>query len=285
MDKFVTRYAPSPTGPLHIGGIRTALFCFLLARHRGGKFIIRTEDTDQTRNKKQYYEGHIRILNRLGIQEDASILKPGDDGPYLQSKRYPTYHKCAQKLLEQQKVYFCFCTKEDIVNEKNIFRINHPHKQYFYSQRCRGLSKEKIEKNLKAKKKYTIRFLNNLSQDIVINDLVYKKIIIKRDIFNDFIIMKSNGSPNYNFACVIDDTLMNVTHVLRGSEHLSNTGKQIILYNALGFKIPEFVHISLIINKDKKKLSKRDPTNQSISQLLDDGILPASIINFAAFLG
>ena len=283
MKKIITRYAPSPTGELHLGGVRTALFCYLLAKNKNGKFIIRTEDTDENRNNSKYIYSHLSTLNKLEIIEDASVNKPDSKGPYLQSKRQQIYKKYVQELINQKKAYYCFCKKAVRSKVKDDIKIRESVLDYDY-QKCYSLSSEETKKKLKSRLKYVIRFINKREGDVVFNDIVFKEIRIKSDTIFNFIIMKNNETPSYNFACVVDDYLMGITHVIRGAEHLSNTAKQIVLYKSLGFSLPQFAHVSLIVNEYGKKLSKRE-ANNSINQLLNSGFCPQAIVNYIAFLG
>ncbi len=263
------RFAPSPTGYLHIGGARTALFNYVFAKGRNGKFLLRIEDTDTERSKKEYTEQIIRSLEWLGIKHDEDIV--------FQSERFGKYKEYADKLLKEGKAYRCFCTKEEIEEKKK----NNP--KWKYDRKCLNLSKEEIEKNLKEGKPYTIR-LKLPDTGIEFYDHVRGEMKFHSKDFEDFIIVRSNGVPIYQFTVVIDDYEMGITHVIRGDDHLSNTPKQILIYKALGFDIPEFAHIPLILGQDKKRLSKRHGAT-SVEEYRENGFLPEALVNFIALLG
>ena len=263
------RFAPSPTGYLHIGGARTALFNYVFAKGRNGKFLLRIEDTDTERSKKEYTEQIIRSLEWLGIKHDEDIV--------FQSKRFGKYKEYADKLLKDRKAYRCFCTKEEIEEKKK----NNP--KWKYDRKCLNLSQEKIEQNLKEGKPYTIR-LKLPDTEIKFYDHVRGEMKFHSKDFEDFIIVRSNGVPIYQFTVVIDDYEMGITHVIRGDDHLSNTPKQILIYQALGFDIPEFAHIPLILGQDKKRLSKRHGAT-SVEEYRENGFLPEALVNFIALLG
>ncbi len=263
------RFAPSPTGYLHIGGARTALFNYVFAKGRNGKFLLRIEDTDTERSKKEYTEQIIRSLEWLGIKHDEDIV--------FQSERFGKYKEYADKLLKDRKAYRCFCTKEEIEEKKK----NNP--KWKYDRKCLNLSQEKIEQNLKEGKPYTIR-LKLPDTEIKFYDHVRGEMKFHSKDFEDFIIVRSNGVPIYQFTVVIDDYEMGITHVIRGDDHLSNTPKQILIYQALGFDIPEFAHIPLILGQDKKRLSKRHGAT-SVEEYRENGFLPEALVNFIALLG
>ncbi|BBB32341.1 glutamyl-tRNA synthetase [Thermotomaculum hydrothermale] len=263
------RFAPSPTGYLHIGGARTALFNYVFAKKHNGKFLLRIEDTDTERSKKEYTEQIIRSLEWLGIKHDEKIV--------YQSERFEVYKKYAERLLNEGKAYRCFCTKEEIEEKKK----NNP--KWKYNRKCLNLSKEEIEKNLREGKPYTIR-LKLPDTEIRFYDYVKGDMKFHSKDFEDFIIVRSNGVPIYQFTVVIDDYEMGITHVIRGDDHLSNTPKQILIYQALGFETPEFAHIPLILGQDKKRLSKRHGAT-SVEEYRENGFLPEALVNFIALLG
>lgn len=283
-DKVRVRYAPSPTGHLHIGNARTALFNYLFARNQGGKFIIRIEDTDQKRNIEGGEESQLKYLSWLGIDWDESVDKDGGYGPYRQSERLEIYQKYAEQLLEKGLAYKCYCTEEELEAE----RMAAGDKQYAgYSGKCRHLTEAEKEQLEKEGRKPSIRFHVPEGKVYSFDDLVKGTVSFEsEDVGADFVIMKKDGTPTYNFAVVIDDHLMEITHVLRGDDHISNTPKQLMIYEALGFEPPIFGHMSLIVNENHKKLSKRDETIiQFIEQYADLGYLPEAMFNFIALLG
>ena len=263
------RFAPSPTGYLHIGGARTALFNYLFARKNKGKFLLRIEDTDTERSKKEFTEQIIRSMEWLGIAHDEKIV--------YQSEKFDIYKKYAEKLLKEGKAYRCFCTKEELEERKK----NNP--KWKYDRKCLNLSKEEIEKKLEEGKPYTIR-LKLPDTEIKFYDHVKGDMRFHSKDFEDLIIVRSNGVPIYQFTVVVDDAEMGITHVIRGDDHLSNTPKQILLYKALGFETPEFAHIPLILGQDKKRLSKRHGAT-SVEEYREAGFLPEALVNFIALLG
>jgi nondiscriminating glutamyl-tRNA synthetase len=280
-ERVRVRFAPSPTGPLHIGGARTALFNYLFARKHQGSFVLRIEDTDFDRSKKQYEEEIIESLKWLKIEWDEGPDVGGNFGPYRQSERKEIYLKYLKKLLEEEKAYFCFCKKEDLEAQKQyLLSIGQPPK---YNGRCRNLSKEEVEKRLKAGENFVIRF-KVFSKKIAFEDLIRGKIEFDGSLIEDFVVAKGFDSFLYNFTCVVDDFEMKITHVIRGEDHISNTPKQILLQEALGFKIPKYAHLPLILGMDKSKLSKRHGA-VSILDFKKLGYLPEALVNFIAFLG
>ncbi|MBI4651402.1 glutamate--tRNA ligase [Candidatus Desantisbacteria bacterium] len=275
------RFAPSPTGHLHVGGARTALFNWLFARHHNGKFILRIEDTDEERSSAENTGEIIRSLKWLGLEWDEGPDKPGEYGPYLQSERNFLYKKYIEKLLAEDKAYRCFCTQEELASEKT--RAESEKRQYRYSGKCSHLTDEEINSFLEQKRPYVVR-LRIPKGETVLNDVIRGRIEFKNEIFDDFIIQKSSGGVVYNFAVVIDDALMNISHVIRGDDHISNTPKQIIMYEALGFSLPVFAHVSMILGGDGKRLSKRHGA-VSVDQYRDDGLFPEAVVNYLALLG
>ncbi|EKF36413.1 glutamate--tRNA ligase [Bacillus xiamenensis] len=278
------RYAPSPTGHLHIGNARTALFNYLFARSQGGKFIIRIEDTDQKRNVEGGEESQLRHLQWLGIDWDESIDKDGGYGPYRQSERNDIYKKYYDELLEKDLAYKCYCTAEELEEEREaqIARSEMPR----YSGKCSHLSKEEEDKLIAEGREPSIRFRVPKGEMIKFNDMVKGDISFETDGIGDFVIVKKDGTPTYNFAVAVDDHLMKMTHILRGEDHISNTPKQIMVFNAFGWDVPLFGHMTLIVNENRKKLSKRDESIiQFIEQYKNLGYLPEALFNFIALLG
>ncbi len=280
-NKIRVRFAPSPTGHLHVGGARTALFNFLYARKNNGKFILRVEDTDLERSTKESEEMVLNDLKWLNLEWDEGPDIGGDFGPYRQSERLDLYKNYAYKLLEEGKAYRCFCTDEELeeMRKKAEKEKRPPH----YDRRCLRLSKEEVNAKIKEGIPYTIRF-KVPEKDYVLYDMVRGKVEWKSGVLGDFVILRSNGMPVYNFCVVIDDYLMKISHVIRAEEHLPNTLRQLMLYEALGFKPPKFAHVSLILGKDRSKLSKRHGAT-SVSQFKKDGYLPEAMTNYLALLG
>jgi nondiscriminating glutamyl-tRNA synthetase len=226
------RFAPSPTGELHLGGARTSLFNYLLAKKYQGKFILRIEDTDQERSEKRYINSQYNDLLWLGLKPDESPFLEGKHGPYQQTRRLNIYQKYAQGLLNQKKAYYCFCSKEGLAQEKLKFLAENKRINYQYSRKCLKLSPEQIESFLQSQKPYVLRLKINQESNYTFQDLVRKEVIFQGKDIEDFVIFRSNGLPLLNFAVMIDDHLMEISHVLRGEEHLSNTAKQLVLYEA-----------------------------------------------------
>ena len=262
------RFAPSPTGELHLGGARTALFNWLFAKNQNGLFYLRIEDTDATRSKDEYTSQILDSLSWLGLKWDKPLVYQSG-----RSKQYKTY---LNHLIDSGVVYRCFCSKNDLESSKN-------EGHYKYSGKCRDISTQTIKEKLNQGISFTYR-IRIPDGSTNYNDLVYGKIKILNDQLDDFIIFRSDGSPTYNFTAVIDDHAMSITHVIRGEDHLSNTPKQIILYKALGFEIPIFAHLPMILGSDKKRLSKRHGA-PGIQFFREDGYLPLSLINYLALLG
>jgi len=276
--KVRVRYAPSPTGNLHIGGARTALFNYLFAKHNKGTFIIRTEDTDTKRNIEGGEKSQIENLEWLGIIADESPLKPNAKyGKYRQSERRDTYDKYVKILLEKKLAYKCYCTSEELEKEKEE-QVKKGLHTYRYSKKCSNLEDQD--------KPYSIRLKLPDNKDYKWNDIVRGDVSFNSNDIGDFVIVKTNGMPTYNFAVVIDDILMEITHVLRGEEHVSNTPKQLAIFEMLEQEPPLFGHMTLITNHDGKKLSKRDETiMQFVEQYKDSGYLPEAMLNFLTLLG
>ncbi|HHV75292.1 MAG TPA: glutamate--tRNA ligase [Thermoanaerobacterium sp.] len=281
MEKRV-RFAPSPTGAIHIGNIRTALFNYLFSRSEGAKLILRIEDTDLTRSSKDFEKLIFKELSWLGIEWDEGPDKPGEYGPYRQSERLHIYNEYAEKLIKEGKAYRCYCTPEELDKdrEESVKKGDIPR----YSGRCRHLTREQEEEYLRQGRKPSIRFIIPDDVTISFDDMIKGKIEIKSDTLGgDMIIVKSDGMPTYNFAVVVDDTLMKITHVIRGEDHIYNTPKQLLIYEALGFKPPVFAHAPLILGPDRTKLSKRHG-NTYIGQYREMGYLPEAMFNFLSLL-
>ncbi|HCG77049.1 TPA: glutamate--tRNA ligase [bacterium] len=275
------RFAPSPTGYLHIGNARTALFNYLLAKKHQGRFILRIEDTDIARSKKEFEAGIIEDLRWLGLNWDEGPDKGGNFGPYRQSERLKTYQEFAEKLLKENKAYHCYCTKEELDqrNKELLARKESPR----YDNRCRNLSDEQKKKYLEEGRKPVIRF-KIPEKTIEVNDLIRGKVSFDTKLMGDFIIMKSDGKPAFNFAVVVDDILMRITTVIRGEDHLSNTPRHIMLFEALNSKIPEFAHMAMTMGPDGSRLSKRHGAT-SIREYRKLGMLPEALFNYLALLG
>ena len=282
MSDIRVRFAPSPTGYLHIGGARTALFNWLFARKMGGKLILRIEDTDTERLKEDSVSQILTSLKWLGLNWDEGPEVGGDYGPYYQSERRELYSKYAQQLLDEGKAYYCFCTAEDLAAAREKQRAA---KQPFrYARTCRDLDPVEAAKRVAAGEPYSVRIKIPAEGTITVHDLIHGDVTFNMDQFDDFVIMKSNGMPTYNFAVVVDDHLMKMTHVLRAEEHLSNTPKQLLMYEALGWEPPKFGHMPMILAPDRSKLSKRHGAT-SVEEFREQGYLPQSIINYLTLLG
>ena len=285
MKKVRTRFAPSPTGRMHVGNLRTALYAYLIAKHEGGDFMLRIEDTDQER----YVEGALdiiyRTLEKTGLVHDEGPDKDGGVGPYVQSERQASgiYMKYAKQLIEQGDAYYCFCDKERLeslktsVSEDGTQIVN-------YDKHCLHLSKEEIEANLAAGKPYVVRINMPTEGTTTFHDEIYGDITVPNAELDDMILIKSDGYTTYNFANVIDDHLMNITHVVRGNEYLSSAPKYNRLYEAFGWEVPVYVHCPLITDENHKKLSKRCG-HSSYEDLLDQGFVSEAIVNYVALLG
>lgn len=285
MSKIRTRYAPSPTGFFHVGGARTALFCYLFAKHNNGDFILRIEDTDEERNVKNGIESQYENLMWLNIKPDESIQNPGEYGPYIQSEKYKRYMELASKLVQEGKAYYCFCTKEELETQRQEALKNKMTPKY--NRKCLHLTPQQIQKNINDKIPFVIR-LKTPEGIYKWNDLIRGEIEVPSEALTDPVLLKANNTPMYNFAVVVDDHDMHITHVLRGEEHLSNTPYQLAITSALGFNqhLIEYGHLPIIIDETGKKLSKR---NLALKQFIEDyrnmGFLPEAINNFLALVG
>jgi len=275
------RIAPAPTGFLHIGTARTALFNHLFAKKYQGSFILRIEDTDVERSKKEWEEDIIEGLKWLGIEWQEGPDIEGQYGPYRQSGRGEIYQKYIQKLLDEGKIYYCFCSKEELEAHRNyLMSIGEPPR---YSGKCRNLSSAELKKNLDAKKPFVLRF-KTPSEKVGFKDMLRGKIEVETDTFGDMTVAKDLTTPLYNLACIIDDFEMKITHVIRGEDHIPNTPKQILLAEALGIEPPKYLHLPLILGPDRAKLSKRHGS-RSVLEYREEGYLPEAVVNFLALLG
>lgn len=277
-----TRFAPSPTGYMHIGNLRTALYAYLIAKSKGGKFILRIEDTDQER----YVDGAVDVIYKTmkdtGLIHDEGPDIGGDYGPYIQSERRSIYKEYAEKLVETGHAYYCFCTKErleELRQRQTVMKV--PTK---YDGHCSKLSKEEIEANLKAGIPYVIRQKVPQYGKTTFHDEVFGDITVENAILDDNVLLKADGLPTYNFANVIDDHLMHITHIIRGSEYLSSTPKYNLLYEAFGWEIPKYIHVSPVMKDNGKKLSKREG-DASYEDFINKGYLKEAIVNYIALLG
>ncbi|MCT8136409.1 glutamate--tRNA ligase [Anaerobacillus sp. CMMVII] len=285
MSKQVrVRFAPSPTGHLHIGGARSALFNYLFARNQGGKFIVRIEDTDQARNVETAQEKLLESMKWLGIEWDESVDVGGEYGPYRCMDRIDIYKDYIEKLIESGKAYYCYMTEEESEKEREeqLSRGETPK----YSGRDRHLTAEQRAAYENEGRKPVVRFLVPEGQEVVVDDAIRGRVSFETDGIGDFIIARRDGIPMYNFAVVVDDHLMEISHVIRGEEHLSNAPRQVLLYEAFGWETPKFAHASLILNQDRQKMSKRDESIiQFVEQYRDLGYLPDALVNFLSLLG
>ena len=283
MSQVRTRFAPSPTGRMHVGNLRTALYAYLIAKHENGSFMLRIEDTDQERFVDEALGIIYRTLEKTGLIHDEGPDKDGGYGPYVQSERNAQgiYLKYAKQLIEQGDAYYCFCTRERLeslkasVGEKEIA---------VYDKHCLHLSKEEVQAKLEAGEPYVIRFNMPTEGTTTFHDDIYGDITVPNNELDDLILIKSDGFPTYNFANVVDDHLMGITHVVRGNEYLSSSPKYNRIYEAFGWEIPTYVHCPLITNEEHQKLSKRCG-HSSYEDLLEQGFLTEAIVNYVALLG
>ncbi|VVA31296.1 PREDICTED: glutamate--tRNA ligase [Prunus dulcis] len=281
-DQVRVRFAPSPTGNLHVGGARTALFNYLFARSNGGKFVLRIEDTDLERSTKESEEAVLNDLSWLGLDWDEGPGVDGDYGPYRQSERNSLYKQYAEKLLESGYVYRCFCSSEELEKMKEIAKL----KQLppVYTGKWANATDKEVQEELHRGTPYTYRFRVPKEGNLKINDLIRGEVSWNLDTLGDFVIMRSNGQPVYNFCVTVDDATMAISHVIRAEEHLPNTLRQALIYKALGFPMPHFAHVSLILAPDRSKLSKRHGAT-SVGQYREMGYLPQAMVNYLALLG
>lgn len=289
MEEVRLRFAPSPTGYLHIGGLRTALYNYLFAKHNNGKFILRIEDTDQTRFVEGAIENLIDSLHWSGVEydegvfvEDGKIVQKGDYGPYIQSERLEIYRKYVDELIEKGHAYYCFCSKErlDQVREEQKVKGLAPK----YDGLCRSIPMEEAKERIANGEEYVVRLKLPHDVDIKFHDIVRGDIIINTSDIDDQVLLKSDGYPTYHMAVVVDDHLMKITHIVRGEEWLSSTPKHVFLYDAFGWKKPEYVHLPTVLNKDRKKLSKRQG-DVSVDDFKKSGYLPEGLVNYLALVG
>ena len=283
MTKIRTRFAPSPTGRMHVGNLRTALYAYLIAKHEDGDFLLRIEDTDQER----YVEGAVdiiyRTLQNTGLIHDEGPDKDGGVGPYVQSERQASgiYLKYAKQLIDEGKAYYCFCDKERL---ESLTQVVDGKEISVYDKHCLHLDREEIERNLAEGKPYVIRQNNPNEGTTTFHDEIYGDITVDNSELDDMILIKSDGYPTYNFANGIDDHLMGITHVVRGNEYLSSSPKYNRLYDAFGWEVPVYVHCPLITDEEHKKLSKRSG-HSSYEDLIEQGFVSEAVVNFVALLG
>lgn len=277
-----TRFAPSPTGFMHVGNFRTALYSYLYAKKHNASFIIRIEDTDQSRKVEGAEQAIFRVLKKMGLDYDEGPDIGGPNGPYRQSERLDIYKKYISELLKKEKAYHCFCSQKRLakLREDQQSRGEAP----MYDRHCINLSKDEVKAKIKAGKEYVIRQKIDAAGVTKFTDLVHGQIEIENKTLDDHILIKSDGWPTYNFANVIDDHLMEITHIIRGDEFITSTPKYIQLYNVFKWQVPQHAHLPLILDENKAKLSKRQG-HSSVEELLDDGYLKETIINFVSLLG
>lgn len=277
------RFAPSPTGYLHVGGLRTALYNYLFAKHNNGKFILRIEDTDRNRFVEGAVENLIDTMNWVGLAYDEGPDKEGKFGPYYQSKRLDIYRKYADQLIEQGDAYRCFCTPERLSTlREEQQKAKLP--QAKYDKHCLNFSREEIDRNVAEEKPYIVRLNVRNGKNVLIKDIVRGEVEFSREVIDDQVLIKTDGFPTYHLANVVDDYLMEITHVIRGEEWLSSTPKHILLYNAFGWELPIFAHLPLLLNADRSKLSKRQG-DVAVEDYKAKGYLKEALLNFVALLG
>ncbi|MGI5840294.1 MAG: glutamate--tRNA ligase [bacterium] len=276
------RMAPSPTGPVHVGNIRTALFNWLYARNQGGSFILRFEDTDISRSRPEYEQIIIDEFKWLGLNWDEGPDCGGSYGPYRQTEKIATYQGSAQKLLDSGWAYRCYCTMEELEKEREAAFAGGEVPRY--SGHCRDLTPEQEKQYIREGRRPALRFRVPPGEKIVFNDLIRGRVEFDSDLLGDFVIVRPDGIPIYNFAVVIDDADMKITHVIRAEEHVSNTPRQILIYRALGLDLPKFAHVSMVLGPDRTKLSKRHG-KAYVGQYREAGYLPEAMLNFLALIG
>lgn len=278
------RFAPSPTGKLHIGGARTAIYNWAFARANGGTFILRIDDTDPTRSTDENTQIILRAMRWLGLDWDEGPEVGGNFDPYSQTERLDLYREAAERLLAEGRAYPCFCTPEQLAADREAAQARRDPFQG-YQRRCRDLDPAEVKRRMDAGEPYTLRIKVPLDRgDVVIHDAVHGDVVFDAKELDDFVIFRSDGTPTYNFATVVDDALMGITHVIRGDDHLSNTPRQVMVYEALGAPVPTFAHISMILGSDGKKLSKRHGAT-SVEEYRDAGYLSDAFVNYLALLG
>lgn len=278
------RFAPSPTGKLHIGGARTAIYNWAFARANDGAFILRIDDTDPTRSTEENTQIILRAMRWLGLDWDEGPEVGGDFGPYSQTERLDLYKQTAERLLAEGKAYPCFCTPEQLAADREAAQARKDPFQG-YQRRCRDLSPEEAQARIDAGEPYVLRIkVPEGRGNVVINDAVHGEVVFDAKELDDFVIFRSDGTPTYNFATVVDDACMGITHIIRGDDHLSNTPRQVMVYEAMGAPVPTFAHISMILGADGKKLSKRHGAT-SVEEYRDAGYLSDAFVNYLALLG
>lgn len=283
MNRIRTRYAPSPTGRMHVGNLRTAMYAYLIAKHEGGDFLLRIEDTDQERFVEGAVEIIYRTLEETGLAHDEGPDKDGGVGPYVQSERHALgmYLDYAKMLVEKGEAYYCFCTQERLDSLKKTVDGQ---EIMVYDKHCLHLTKEEVQANLTAGMPYVIRQNNPVDGTTTFHDEIYGDITVDNSELDDMVLIKSDGYPTYNFANVVDDHLMGITHVVRGNEYLSSSPKYNRLYDAFGWEVPVYVHCPLITNEEHKKLSKRSG-HASYEDLIEQGFISEAVVNYVALLG
>ncbi len=290
VKKIRVRFAPSPTGSIHIGNLRTALFAWLFARNNQGAFLVRVEDTDRKRleedSLKKIFEAlkwvNLSVDEGVFLNENNEISQKGELGPYIQSERLEIYQKYIQELLENGKAYYCFCSEERL---EEVHKKQQAEKQpLMYDKKCRDLDSEEVQTKIKNGEKYVIRMKIPENEIVKFNDKVFGKISVKTEIIDDQVLIKADGFPTYHFAVVVDDHLMEISHIFRGEDWIPSTPKHVLLYNFLGWEIPTFVHLPNVLGEDKKKLSKREGA-VSVEDFRKKGYCPEALINFLALIG
>ncbi len=282
MGMVRTRFAPSPTGFLHVGGLRTALYNYLLSKKEGGAFVLRIEDTDQSRKVEGAVENVIDTLEWAGVHFDEGPGREGEYGPYIQSQRINLYRQYAHQLVEEEKAYYCFCSPERL---KEVREKQHAAKlTTSYDRHCRNLPKTEVTSKLKRGEEHVIRMKIPIEGELTFTDIIRGEVTIPHKVLDDQVILKSDGYPTYHLAVVVDDHFMKISHVIRGEEWLSSTPKHVILFNHFGWEVPQFAHLPLLLNPDKSKLSKRQG-DVAVEEYRRKGYLKEALINFVAFLG
>lgn len=282
MERVRTRFAPSPTGYMHVGNLRSAIFAYLVAKNKNGDFLLRIEDTDQTRKVEGAVEFIYDTCNLCGLVPDEGPLNGGNYGPYTQSERLDIYQKYAEELVQKGKAYYCFCSEERLEEKRKEAEKNKV--PFLYDRHCKNLSNEKIQEKLKNGEKYVIRQVMPTEGISFYHDIVYGEMTFENKLLEDQILLKSDGFPTYNFANVIDDHLMEISHVIRGNEYLTSTPKYNHLYDAFGWEKPEYIHLPMVVDESFKKLSKRHGAS-SFMDLYNKGYLPEGVVNYLSLLG
>lgn len=276
------RFAPSPTGHLHVGGARTALFNWLYARKVGGVFVLRIEDTDAARSTEESYRAIIDAMQWLGLDWDEGPGKDGPYGPYVQSARQVLYHTEAKRLIDSGHAYRCFCTPDELeMMRADLAEKSQP---LVYDGRCRNLPQDEVEARLANNVPHVVRFKMPGDGETKLFDVIRGEIVFNNAELDDFVLIKSDSKPTYNFAASVDDAKMQISHVIRGDDHISNTPRQILLYKALDYKLPKFAHLPMILGSDRQRLSKRHGAS-SVQEFRDNGYLPDALVNYLALLG